>query len=415
MRFIVLFLLLSCVSISADEPTQNVAPAKIEPQKLETFQSFTGKVTANKVRIRQKPNIESPIIQQLQKNDFLLVTGEDGNFWKVVAPSSVKSYIFRSYVIDHVVEANRVNIRLQPNLESPIIGQLQSGDKIEDSPVAQDTKWIEIKIPKQISFYVAKEFISYAGKEDLFTSLQKRKEDAKNILETAYNIAQTQSKKSIQDMTPQEATALFDTIIKEYPDFPEYVAQAKEGLSFLQDNFLQKKIAYLESKQEKTPSEKEALEEALAASAKKAPEGSETALIDYATNPRTPILQDPNLWGKRHSKNEKLEAIHFWSNIEESLFATWNSFHPEKSKNDFYQEQTANAQSLQGTLEPYDHAVKNKPGNYVLKNGNVPIAYLYSTKINLEEWLGKEVTLSVSPRPNNNFAFPSYFVNSVVK
>jgi len=41
------------------------------------------------------------------------------------------------------------------------------------------------------------------------------------------------------------------------------------------------------------------------------------------------------------------------------------------------------------------------------------VAYLYSTQVNLEDFVGKRVTLLVSPRPNNNFAFPAYYVFEV--
>jgi hypothetical protein len=49
----------------------------------------------------------------------------------------------------------------------------------------------------------------------------------------------------------------------------------------------------------------------------------------------------------------------------------------------------------------------------MLLNGNIPVAYLYSTQVNLNTLLGKQVNLQVSPRYNNNFAFPAYFVLGV--
>ena len=81
----------------------------------------------------------------------------------------------------------------------------------------------------------------------------------------------------------------------------------------------------------------------------------------------------------------------------------------------FYAEQLDNSLQLRGKIQPYRRVVKNKPGNFVLmdQQDDIPIAFLYSTKVNLDRQIGKTVTLRAAPRPNNNFAFPAYFILSV--
>ncbi|MBA2727993.1 MAG: hypothetical protein H0U49_07460 [Parachlamydiaceae bacterium] len=56
--------------------------------------------------------------------------------------------------------------------------------------------------------------------------------------------------------------------------------------------------------------------------------------------------------------------------------------------------------------------MKNKPGDFLLLSSisNLPIAYLYSTAVNLQDKLGRIATVQVVKRPNNNFAFPAYYV-----
>ncbi|MDB6081786.1 MAG: hypothetical protein JWO53_1058, partial [Chlamydiia bacterium] len=70
------------------------------------------------------------------------------------------------------------------------------------------------------------------------------------------------------------------------------------------------------------------------------------------------------------------------------------------------------AVSLHGIVKPYARPVKNVPGDFILVNPktNLPLAYLYSTKVDLNSLVGKEVSLSLVERPNNNFAYPAYFV-----
>jgi hypothetical protein len=113
-----------------------------------------------------------------------------------------------------------------------------------------------------------------------------------------------------------------------------------------------------------------------------------------------------------YSKNASTKNK-MWLALEKELYTTWSNFHPEKSSDDFYREQQANSITINGIIEPYNQSIKNRPGDYILKNEDLPIAYLYSINVDLEKFKGKKISISVSPRPNNNFAFPAYFVNSI--
>ena len=104
------------------------------------------------------------------------------------------------------------------------------------------------------------------------------------------------------------------------------------------------------------------------------------------------------------------DKMKLWISAEESLFLKWSAQHPARSLDDYYQEQRAKSVRLSGTLESYTAPIKNKPGNFIIRDRDLPRAYLYSTKVDLDKYVGKYVTLYVSTRPNNNFAFPAYYV-----
>ena len=53
----------------------------------------------------------------------------------------------RTFVLDNVIEGNRVNARLKPDLESPVVAQLNSGDRVEGIIHPANNKWMEIKLP----------------------------------------------------------------------------------------------------------------------------------------------------------------------------------------------------------------------------------------------------------------------------
>jgi hypothetical protein len=73
----------------------------------------------------------------------------------------------------------------------------------------------------------------------------------------------------------------------------------------------------------------------------------------------------------------------------------------------------ANASIVKGTIESYIDSVKDRPGDYLLHKKDGQVAYLYSTHGDLNQYIGKNVTIQASPRPNNHFAFPAYFVLSI--
>ena len=362
-------------------------------QVQQQFKSFTAKITGSKVRIRSGSDLDSHIITQLSKNELVLVKEDAGDFWGVAPLSNAKAYVFRNYIIDNVVEADRVNIRLEPNLDSSIIGQLKNKDIVNGKICAENNKWLEITVPNDVCFYIAKEYLTYAGDSSFYTKMQSRKSEVEKLLNSAYFITQAECKKPYDEMLPHEAIDSFDLIIKEYSEFPQHVQQAKEGLALLQDNYLQKKIAYLEAKANISHMEKDELLKA----------------VEKANT------YDEELEVANQNSNKNLtNKMKFWQTVEDALYATWTTFHPEKKLNDFYKEQEINSLAIAGVIEGFSQGIKNKPGDFVVKlQDPTKKAFLYSTKVNLDDFVGKKVTLKVSPRPNNNFAYPAYFVNQV--
>lgn len=375
-------------------------PAPAAKAEAPVFKSFTGRVSANKVRLRVKADLESPILRQIHKDDLLLVVAEEGDFYAVEPPKGTKAYVFRSYVLDDIVEANRVNVRLEPNVDAPVLGQLQAGDKVHGQVCAVNHKWLEIPAPKTTRFYVSKEFVVHAGGPEYISTMERRKTQVEERLSATYAAAEAECKKNYEEMTPDVVTDQFQNIIHNFSDFPEAVRQAKEGLALLKETYLNKKIAYLEAKANLSAE----MRAELIAQHK---EENRNLFVDAT------VHLDPDLWNKRHPKTEKTASMRTWDTLEDALFLSWTAFHTGKKIEDFYAEQKANGTILSGKLERYNTTVQDAPGNYLLKGPDAPIAYLYSTHVDLEKFAGKTVTVVAAPRPNHHFAFPAYFVLSV--
>lgn len=371
--------LLAFVGLSSLHADTSSAAAQSKATSKSSFKAFTGKVIGSNVRMRTSPDLDSHIVSELPKDDYIVVTGEKGEFYAVEPPSDLTAYIFRGFVIDDVVEGDRVNVRLAPDREAPIIGHYSTGAKIEGKICENNTKWLEIQAPSETHFYIAKEYVEYAGKPEMKVVHDKRKEAVKQLFEGTQLLTQTEMRKPFHEIDADRITHNYQTIINDYADFSSYVSQATKSLAQFQEDFLHRKIAYLEAKASKMGS------------------GQVSEQIYQISNQSEEFV----------SPTDRMKV---WEPIEEALYLSWSAMHHAKTMDDFYQDQKLKAHSISGILEAYREPVKNKPGDFMVKERDVPVGYVYSTHINLEELVGKRVTLIVTERDNNNFAFPAYYV-----
>lgn len=345
------------------------------------FTPFTGKVAKNKVRMRTGPNLDAAIIRELNKGELVIVLGESDEFYAIQPPTDVKGYIFRTFVLDNKVEGNKVNVRLAPNTESPVIAQMNSGDMVDGSISPLNSKWMEITPPVNTRFFIAKEYVEKAGDQNFMAKIAKRREEVNQLLESNYVISQKELQKPFPQISIDRIVANYQKIANDYPDFPEQTSRAKELLEELNETFLHKKIEYLEAKAENRP----------------------VATVEPMGFPAVPLPQE-----------DPQARMEHWKPVEDEIYHDWSQQNAG-TQDDFYKDQKKSSTTLTGVLEPYTRAVKNKPGDYLLvdKDTKQPVAFLYSTKVNLNDKIGKPVTIEAVTRDNHHFAYPAYFVLTV--
>lgn len=368
--------------IAEPQAEPKVEPKKVVEKKPEvSVNPFTGKVKGRKVRMRLRPDLDSRIIKELSKNELVTIIGEKGDFWAVQAPNDTKAYVFRSFVLDNVVEGNRVNVRLEPSLDAPVIAHLSSGDKIEEPSISPiNPKWLEIAPPENTRFYIAKEYIEYAGGPEVKQQMDRKLDAAEQLLDASSLLSKAELRKSFEDVDFDRIAKGYNTVINDFSEFPDLVEQAKEALASFQEAYLQKRIAHLESQ----PAEQ------FAAASDKNSSSEQFENISMIT-----------------------DRMKMWEPMEEALYLSWANINDNKTQANYYEEQKLAAVEISGIVEPYTSPVKAKPGDFILRDKDVPVGYVYSTQVNLQSLVGKQVKLVAAPRPNNNFAFPAYYVLSV--
>ena len=238
--------------------------------------------------------------------------------------------------------------------------------------------------------------------------LEEKKERAYRLLNTTEVVSRSEMAKPFDQINLNGIKANYQHIILDYPEVPEAGAKAKELLATLQEEYANKKIAYADAQAAKlaqdTQSSKKLNEELNAHKSKIA------YLEQQIANQR---LEQPLVI--KENKPVKIPLnMSAWIPVEEKQFLAWAQDRGNATFQEFYKEQRKEAFVLRGVIDPYNKPMKNKPGDFMLINSvsRLPIAFLYSTMINLQEYIGHEVSIVVAPRPNNNFAFPAYFVLS---
>lgn len=386
----------------ATETTEPVKEAAKTPEKIKkTIPAFTGKVTKNRVRMRIQPSLDSPILKELNNGDLLIIDGEVDDFYTVKPAQDQKAYVFRTFILDGAVEGTRVNVRLEPSIDSPVIAQLNSGDRVKGIISPLNSKWMEIQTPETTRFFVAKDFIENIGGPNKLAEITKRKEEVEKLYTESYATSHLEMQKDYENIHLEGATGNLNKIINNYADFPEYVEKSKSLLSTLQDSYTKKKLAYLEAAAQKNNQTLEAQNRELQA---------KENLLNQMQFIKGQI--EDSTVASSMSPTAKMAS---WAPAEQAAYEAWAAEQTNPSLEEFYRLQDQEAVILRGILETYNKNVKNKPGDFVLINpaNHLPIAYLYSTKINLQDKVGQQISVRGAERPNNNFAFKAYYVISI--
>lgn len=436
-----------CSPLAAEERVPSLCSDVAPRADEKPFTPFTGRVVGNRVRMRGQPDLEGYIVQELHGGDCLVVLGEQDGYYAVLPPKETKAYVFRTFVLDNVVEGSHVNVRLSPDLDAPIVAQLNTGDQVHGAICAGNSKWLEIEPPEGVAFFVAKEYIEHVGDASYLARHEQRVGEVGHLLNAACLVAQSELRKSFEEIDLDKIQSSFRRVIADYPEFAAEGERARRVLEMAQEVYLQKKVAYLEgqaqrsaeswdTKSRKLGAELEAyhhrLSQLQALIAEGGSEGELFAVAGESEEPAVELYQDgKDLQLARLDEPQEVVVVEVverrpqsrtmaltdkmqqWIAVEESLYHLWAINHGDRPQRDFYAEEMAGAETVTGIVERYSRPVKNRPGDYILRLDSMPVAYLYSTKIDLEERVGQQVTLRVTRRPNNNFAFPAFFVHSV--
>ena len=210
---------------------------------------YTGKIQNNKVRVRIKPSLDSKILCNVNKDDLVLVLGEDNEYLSIQPLYGMKAYVFRTYVLDGLIEGKKVNVRLAPTLDSSVITQFNTGDKVLEAIIDEDNhKWFKINMPQSARLYVHNDYVKNVGDSSVYQQHYQRLDTLKKkIAKTELKIA-SEVKKKYEEMNIVAIEEECEQILTSYREFNEEISKVEDLLELFKDKYLAKKVVFLENK-----------------------------------------------------------------------------------------------------------------------------------------------------------------------
>ncbi|MBI2922682.1 MAG: SH3 domain-containing protein [Planctomycetes bacterium] len=270
MRFALLSTALA-LGLSGPALAEDPEPASPPPaQEATADENLTlGEVTASNVNVRAGNSMNHRIVCVASKGDQVLIAGESGDFFKILAPKGSACWVGTQFVErkgdEGTITGHNVNLRPTPDTSHPVIGQLQEGDTVRI--VSQDSlgTWFRIEPPRAVFAFISKKFVAVKGDYAKIKSEEARKESEKIAAEETAKAhltawaeaealikAQAEADPAERDYT--ESIAAFEAIAETTAD-PKTAERAKEKAEYLKG--LQELAGLIKSLDETSKIEKE--------------------------------------------------------------------------------------------------------------------------------------------------------------
>ena len=189
---------------------------------------------------------------------------------------------------------------------------MNTGDYVNGKICTKNHKWLEFTPPKSVYFFIAKEYIEKMGGPEMKEIHDQKMANLSSLIESADLLAQSEMLKPFEELDIQKITQSYADIIADYSEFSKSISPVKENLAKIQEEYINKKLSYLEQK-------------AMILSKNVATRDS-SIVIHNGQTALTPK-----------------DRMKMWEKVEESLFISWSRSHLNKDIQEFYEAQNSTA------------------------------------------------------------------------
>ncbi len=130
------------------------------------FADEHGEVIKDRINVRADSTITAQTICMLKKGETVEIAGEKFDWYSIILPKDFTAYLSKHYV-DVIaakrgkINATRVNLRLKPSLEAPLVGTVEENSLV--TIVGKNGDWYQVKAYPYARGWVNKHFIASHG------------------------------------------------------------------------------------------------------------------------------------------------------------------------------------------------------------------------------------------------------------
>lgn len=182
---------------------------------------FIGKLNADRVNLRSGPDINTPVIRTLEVGKLFIVKGKTANWFCVNIPDDIPLYIYKKLtdIQENVAKTKKdnINVRTGPSTRSPVVGNAKKGDTFQIISIGEE--WLKVKPTDAFSGYIFGDYITYEMDIETYRKQMQIKKEAQALLEQTEKIYDKESKKDIQQMNIEDLVDRYKNLLSDkYPD-----------------------------------------------------------------------------------------------------------------------------------------------------------------------------------------------------
>jgi hypothetical protein len=114
------------------------------------------RVKSDRVNLRARPDLNSEVVAQVNTGDRLAVISMRPDWVEIVPPDSVDVWAYREFIKDGMVTVDRLNLRAGPGINFSIVGSVANGQTVTTR--GQFGEWVKVA-PVNASLWISREFV----------------------------------------------------------------------------------------------------------------------------------------------------------------------------------------------------------------------------------------------------------------
>jgi SH3-like domain-containing protein len=117
----------------------------------------TARVMSDRVNLRAKPDMESEMVVQAGTDDRLTVRGVEEKWVQVVPPAATDVWVHKDFLKEDRVVVNRLNARSGAGINYTVVGHFTEGDQVERR--GSFGEWVKVAPPVNASLWVSRDLV----------------------------------------------------------------------------------------------------------------------------------------------------------------------------------------------------------------------------------------------------------------